>query len=50
MKKLKDNTVSICLRQNRFIEGTGTYKIENIKKSEQFRNEQINYINKSFYT
>ncbi len=46
-KVKKNNTVSICLRQNRFVEGAGTYKMENIKKSEQFRDEQINYINKS---
>ena len=41
------NSVSICLRQDRFIEGKGKNNPQNKLKSEQFRDEQINYINKS---
>lgn len=43
----KKNSVSICLRQNRFIEGKGKYNQQNREKSNNFRDEQINYINKS---
>ena len=42
------NSVSICLRQNRFIEGKNNSNIElNSKNSSVFANEQITYINKS---
>ena len=41
------NTVSICLRQNRFLEGKGKNNIKNKVKSDKFKNEQIAYINKS---
>jgi len=43
----QNNTVSICLRQNRFIEGKGNNNTQNKEKSNIFRDEQINYINKS---
>ena len=43
----KENSVSICLRQNRFIEGKGKCNQQNKDKSNKFRDEQINYINKS---
>ena len=43
----KKNSVSICLRQNRFLEGRGQMNSQNIKKSLNFTLEQINYINKS---
>tara|TARA_Y100000590_G_C15276434_1_gene847119 strand:- start:235 stop:720 length:486 start_codon:yes stop_codon:yes gene_type:complete len=43
----KQNSVSICLRQNRFIEGRGQNTRENERKSQNFTLEQINYINKS---
>lgn len=43
-----DNAVSICLRQNRFLEGKNNKNINiNTIESEKFSNEQINYINKS---
>ncbi len=44
----RENTVSICLRQNRFIEGKNK-KLDNKNyiKSEKFKLEQIKYINKS---
>ena len=42
------NSVSICLRQNRFVEGRNNLNIKlNTKKSSTFSNEQITYINKS---
>ena len=44
---IKNNSVSICLRQNRFIEGKKTKSELNKKKSANFANEQINFINKS---
>ena len=44
---IKNNSVSICLRQNRFIEGKNRYNEVNKFKSEKFKNEQVNYINKS---
>lgn len=43
----KQNSVSICLRQNRFIEGWGQNTFQNKQKSWNFTLEQINYINKS---
>jgi len=43
----KLNSVSICLRQNRFIEGRGQNTFQNKHKSWNFTLEQINYINKS---
>ena len=43
----KQNTVSICIRQNRFIEGRGQNTYLNKKKSWKFTLEQIDYINKS---
>ena len=43
----KHNSVSICLRQNRFIEGKGQNTSHNKQKSMNFTLEQINYINKS---
>ena len=43
----KKNSVSICLRQNRYIEGEGQNNSENKEKSWNFTLEQINYINKS---
>jgi len=43
----KENSVAICLRQNRFIEGNNQNNIENKKKSDQFSIEQIDYINKA---
>ena len=42
-----NNSVSICLRQNRFSEGLGKQRNLNKEKSTNFTNEQINYINKS---
>lgn len=44
---IKENSVSICLRQNRFIEGKNHKNINLIRLSNQFRDEQIKYINKS---
>mgnify|MGYP006092211091 CR=1 FL=1 len=42
------NSVSICLRQNRFVEGRNNLNTKlNTKKSATFSNEQITYINKS---
>ncbi len=43
----KLNSVSICLRQNRFIEGIDRNNEINTKKSAKFTNEQIQYINES---
>ena len=43
----KQNSVSICLRQNRFIEGKGQNTSLNKQKSWSFTLEQINYIKKS---
>ena len=43
----KHNSVSFCLRQNRFIEGEGKNTFQNKQKSWKFTLEQINYINKS---
>jgi len=43
----KHNSVSICLRQNRFTEGRGVNTSQNKQKSWNFTLEQINYINKS---
>ena len=45
----KINSVSVCLRQNRFIEGKNQYNESNKFKSEKFKNEQIKYINKSMH-
>jgi len=41
------NAVGFCIRQNRFNEGRGRNTPNNIKNSETYSNEQINYINKS---
>jgi hypothetical protein len=46
-KIIQKNAVSICLRQNRFIEGKKNFNPKNKLKSDNFRDEQINYINKS---
>ena len=43
----KLNSVSICLRQNRFIEGINRNNELNKKKSIKYINEQIEYINQS---
>ena len=43
----KSNSVSICLRQNRFIEGINRNNELNKKKSVKYTNEQIEYINQS---
>ena len=43
----KSNSVSICLRQNRFIEGINRNNESNKKKSVKYTNEQIEYINQS---
>ena len=43
----KLNSVSICLRQNRFIEGINRNNELNKKKSVKYTNEQIEYINQS---
>ena len=43
----KSNSVSICLRQNRFIEGINRNNELNKKKSIKYTNEQIEYINQS---
>jgi len=43
----KQNSVSICIRQNRFSEGRGQNTSLNKEKSWNFTLEQINYINKS---
>ena len=44
---IKKNSVSICLRQNRFIEGKNPKNCDLINLSNEFRDEQIKYINKS---
>jgi len=41
------NSVSVCIRQNRFNEGRGKNNLENINKSSKYSLEQINYINKA---
>ena len=41
------NSVAICLRQNRYVEGRGQNTQFNREKSWNFTLEQINYINKS---
>ena len=41
------NAVGFCIRQNRFNEGKGRNKPDNIKNSENYSNEQIKYINQS---
>ena len=43
----KLNSVSICLRQNRFIEGINRNNELNKRKSVKYSNEQIEYINQS---
>jgi len=43
----KENSVSVCLRQNRYSEGKGRDTHENRSKSWNYTLEQINYINKS---
>ena len=43
----KQNSVAICIRQNRFNEGRGQTNYKNKQKSWNFTLEQINYINKS---
>jgi len=43
----KQNSVGICLRQNRFIEGVNQNTQQNKEKSWNYTLEQINYINKS---
>ncbi len=43
---IKENSISICFRQNRFVEGKKKNKdTRNYFKSENFSNEQISYIN-----
>ena len=44
---IKTNSVSVCLRQNRFLEGKNKNNEFNKEKSINFSKEQINYINKS---
>ncbi len=44
---IKPNSVSVCLRQNRFVEGRGQNTSLNKQKSFNFSLEQINFINKS---
>ena len=44
---MRSNSVAICLRQNRFLEGRGKSTILNKERSEKFTFEQINYINKT---
>ena len=46
-KILNNNSVGICLRQNRFTEGKNRLNNLNRTKSEIYTNEQISYINKS---
>ena len=41
------DAVGFCIRQNRFNEGKGRNKPDNIKNSENYSNEQIKYINQS---
>ena len=43
----ENNSVSICLRQNRFNEGKNKDNSENKIKSNKFSDEQIEYINDS---
>ncbi len=43
----KKNSVSICLRQNRYIEGKNKNNKVNQEKSDNFKLEQIKFINKS---
>jgi len=43
----KSNSVALCIRQNRFIEGIGNNNEVNKKKSWNYTLEQIEYINKS---
>jgi len=43
----KSNSVALCIRQNRFIEGTNNNNEVNRKKSWNYTLEQIEYINKS---
>ncbi len=43
----QSNSVSICLRQNRFNEGKNKNTEANLLKSQKYSNEQINYINNS---
>ena len=49
LKVNQKNSISVCLRQNRFIEGKNTYNKKNVEKSIKFRDEQISYINKSIF-
>ena len=42
-----NNSVGICLRQNRFAEGQGKKNNRNMIKSQIFTQEQVNFINKS---
>lgn len=44
---VNSNSISLCIRQNRFIEGKGNNTNENKRKSWEFTLEQISYINKS---
>ena len=44
---IQSNSVAICVRQNRFIEGKNNNSDENKKKSWNFTLEQIKYINNS---
>ena len=44
---MKSNSVAICLRQNRFLEGRGKSTNLNKERSENFTLEQISYINKT---
>ncbi len=41
------NSVGICIRQNRFSEGKGKNTPINIRKSKNYSDEQVNYVNKS---
>lgn len=43
----QNNSISICLRQNRFSEGMNKKNNENNVKSKKFSHEQIEYINNS---
>jgi uncharacterized membrane protein len=44
---VNSNSISLCIRQNRFIEGKDNNTNENKRKSWEFTLEQISYINKS---
>jgi len=44
---VNSNSISLCIRQNRFIEGKDNNTNENIRKSWEFTLEQISYTNKS---